>query len=102
MTKSIEHLWDDVRVALDDAVGITWDGCHKIYLIMDLGQHAEFMSYGYEPIGVDDPDDALDILGRWWDQSCFLRFVTAVSTNTDDPNLGYHDLIPQGVEEDDE
>lgn len=99
---TIEHLWDDVRAALDDALAITWDGCHKIYILMDAGQVEEFTSYGYEPLDVDDPDDAIDLLGRWYDQSCFLRFVSAISTHPDDPNLGYDQLIPQGAGEDDE
>jgi len=99
--KTMTDRWDDVHTALDDSLAITWDGCHKIYLLLDMEQVTEFESYGYEPYGVDDTDEAFDIVKGWFAQSCFLRFVQAVATNHDDPNAGYRNLIPQGAEADD-
>ena len=100
--------WDDVRVALDDTLGITWDGCHKIYLLMDEQQMQEFAEYDYDIATIGDGEDdistseAFAVLQDWYDGSCFLRFLTAVRTNEADPNVGYEDLIPQGAEEDDD
>ncbi len=36
------------------------------------------------------------LIKRWWEQSCGLRFISAVSTNGINPNLGFEDLISQG------
>lgn len=94
--------WADVRRALDDTLAVTWDGCHKIYLILDRQQIREFDSYGYEMTHNDNPDDTLALLKEWYDASCFLRFVESVYTHPTDPNLGYTHLIPQGAEEDDQ
>ena len=38
----------------------------------------------------------------WWDESCPLRFVNAVTTNHADPNAGFTDVVPQFDEDDDE
>jgi hypothetical protein len=40
----------------------------------------------------------LATVGEWWEASCFLRFVTAVEHNADDPIAGYRRLIAQGDE----
>ena len=49
----------------------------------------------------------LKMVRKWWDESCGLRFISAVETNEEDPNAGFTTLIPQGageeeVEEDEE
>ena len=98
--------WDAVEMATKKAKAIVWDGCHKIYLAMDDKQVDLFRSYGY---GVDDddsvlitktstPGEMLTILRRWYEVSCFLKFVSAVYTDEDDPNAGFVNLIPQGWE----
>lgn len=94
--------WDDVRAALDDTLAITFDGCHKIYLLLDEQQVREFREYEYDVEDVTDIDQALDALKDWYQMSCFLRFITAVRTNETDPNAGYEDLIPQGAEAEEE
>jgi hypothetical protein len=59
-----------------------------------------------------DTDDSLLIEGlepellvgqvkNWYAKSCFLKFVDSVSTNEEDPNAGFTDLIPQGFDEED-
>ena len=35
---------------------------------------------------------------EWYENSCGLRFISAVHTNHADPNAGFIDLIGQGVE----
>ena len=89
-----------IKAALATAKAITWDGCHKIYLAMDRSEVYQFESYGYDPIPVTDIDEAYRLLCQWYDESCGLRFISAVSTNVVDPNAGFSDLIPQCYVED--
>lgn len=91
---------DDILATLTDAVGIAWDGCHKIYILMDETEYKLWEEYGYDPlIRVDSPDQALVTLQDWWEQSCGLRFINSVRT-TLNPNDGFDDLIPQFADED--
>jgi hypothetical protein len=93
-----KQYWEAVAKAVADAVSITWDGCHKIYIHMDEGQHDTAVSYGHEPIRVTDADEAIKTLRDWFDRSCELRFINAVRTVDGDPNDGYDSLIPQFAE----
>jgi hypothetical protein len=99
--KTKSELFDKVEAAIDDAILIAWDGCHKMYLAMDAKQAAWFRAE-YPHVVQDSPDRMLDALMRWWDESCWLKFVNAVSTNEDDPNAGFVSLIEQGAGEDDD
>ena len=97
--------WDKVESALGGAKGIAFDTCHKIYVLMDDEQMAQMKEYGYDPlISAEDstPDEMLSTLMEWFENSCGLRFIHAVSTNHEDPNAGFVDLIPQGAEWDEE
>jgi len=102
----------ETEMALKDAKGIAFDGCHKIYVLMDDAQMAKMATYGY---GEDEGSylltaeklskaEMLDTLERWYEDSCGLRFINGVSTVDGDPNEGYVDLIAQGAdwEEDEE
>jgi hypothetical protein len=44
----------------------------------------------------------LDEIIRWYEDSCALRFVEAVTTNPADPNDGFITLIAQGEDDEDE
>lgn len=93
-----------IEERLADARGIAWDTCHKIYLLMDDEQVSLMRGYGYDTlITVDDnqatPEIMFRWLEKWWSESCSLRFIDAVSTNTTDPNQGFESLIPQFDEE---
>jgi hypothetical protein len=96
----------DVEIVLPHAKGIAFDGCHKIYVLMDKEQVAKMATYGY---GDDDGSylltadkmskrEMLDTLEKWFADSCSLRFINAVSTVDGDPNEGFTDLIPQGAD----
>jgi hypothetical protein len=91
--------WDKVAEATQDAKAIVWDTCHKIYLAMDDDQVILFTQYGYDPVIMLDesygPDDALAQLQDWFEDSCGLRFVSAVHTVDGDPNMGFVSLIEQ-------
>lgn len=91
-----------------DAKGIAWDTCHKIYVLMDDEQMALMREYGYDTlISADEmtPSQMSEKVAEWFDESCGLRFIQAVSTNHSDPNEGFVDIVSQGadwVEDEDE
>jgi hypothetical protein len=104
----------ETEIAVQDAKAIAFDGCHKIYVLMDDAQVDKMRSYGY---GDDDGSflvtadevrkvEMLDILKDWYAGSCSLKFINSVATMPEgtDPNEGYVDLIAQGAdwEEDEE
>ena len=102
-----EERWRRVEVALHTAKAIAWDGCHKIYVLMDDGQVKQMREYDYDPlITIRDPKEALETVRGWWDESCGLRFVSAVKTvdGDTDANEGFMSLIGQfeGDDEDEE
>ena len=95
--------WDKVEDALESARGIAWDTCHKIYVLMDDEQMAQMKSYEYDPLISADTmskEQMLTTLKEWFESSCGLRFISAVTTHPTDPNLGFEDLIEQGAEDD--
>jgi hypothetical protein len=97
--------YDKVEEALQEAKGIAWDTCHKIYVLMDDEQMALMKTYGYDPlISVDEmnPSQMFDKIVEWYEDSCGLRFVEAVSTNHEDPNAGFEVLIGQFEDQEDE
>jgi hypothetical protein len=97
--------YDKVEEALQEAKGIAWDTCHKIYVLMDDEQMALMKTYGYDPlISADEmtPSQMFDKIVEWYEDSCGLRFVQGVATTLGDPNDGYVDLIGQFEDQEDE
>lgn len=95
--------WDKVEDALTEADSIAFDGCHKIYVLLDSEQTALMREYGYEwVVPVSDRNAALETLSDWYEDSCGLRFISSVATNHDDPNAGFENLISQFEFEEDE
>ena len=95
--------FDLVEERLSEAKAIAWDTCHKIYVLMDDEQVVLMRQYGYDPLITSDEmsaDEMLTTITDWYETSCALRFVEAVTTNVEDPNAGFETLIAQG--EDDE
>jgi hypothetical protein len=96
--KELQQMWQDVESALYSATGIAFDGCHKIYVLMDEEQYGLMQQYGYELLfPVDDPQESLRQLIDWFGDSCGLRFIESVRTVEGDPNDGFTNLIPQGA-----
>lgn len=92
--------WAEVEVAVGEAKSIAFDGCHKIYVLMDDGQTNTMQAYGYGVDGsyleiVADKKVALTLLQEWWSESCGLRFINAVKTVDGNPNEGFTSLISQ-------
>ena len=99
--------WDLVEDRIDEAKGIAFDTCHKIYVLMDDAQMAQMKEYEYDPLISKSEMSATEMLKtvkHWYAESCGLKFVEAVSTmpNGEDPNLGFETLIEQGATEFDE
>jgi hypothetical protein len=92
--------WPSVMDHARRAKGIAWDGCHKIYVLMDDNQVELMREYQYDPLyTVADLGDKsfYDIIFDWYGDSCGLRFVYAVET-TENPNYGFTTLIEQFAE----
>ena len=97
--------WDEVEYAVEDAKGIAFDTCHKIYVLMDTEQVEQMREYEYDLIHTSEemtPSQMLDTLHEWFDKSCPLKFIEAVETNTEDPNAGFTTLIEQGAKDTEE
>ena len=96
---------DLVYERVSEAEGIAWDGCHKIYLLMDSEQVNLMRGYGYDLLVTADQmssDEMFELVENWYDSSCSLRFIQAVSTNDIDPNLGFESLVSQFEDQDEE
>jgi hypothetical protein len=90
--------FDLVKERVVDAKAIAWDTCHKIYLLMDDEQVELMREYGYDPLITKEEatsEQMLTTLQKWFDDSCDLRFIDAVSTNKENPNAGFETLIGQ-------
>jgi hypothetical protein len=92
--------WSETELAVNEARGIAFDTCHKIYVLMDTKQVAEMREYEYELIHTSEEmtsSQMLETLKDWFEKSCPLRFIQAVETNLADPNAGFTALIEQGA-----
>ena len=100
MKDTLDKVWGEVALTLNEAVAIAWDTCHKIYVIMDEAQVQKMIGYGYEDDMIkatdSNPKEMLNTLQDWYANSCALKFIQAVSTVEGDPNNGFDSLIPQG------
>ena len=88
-----------VKERVNEAKAIAFDTCHNIYLLMDNEQVELMRGYGYDPLITKEdatPDVMLATLQEWYEDSCGLRFIEAVSTNHENPNAGFETLIGQG------
>ena len=100
MRMTMENYWDDVEEYAESAILIAWDTCHKIYLAMDEAEAAWFRENYAPDIYEGTPSEMVKKLHEWFDASCGLRFISAVSHNPIDPNAGFTSLIPQGAGDD--
>ena len=104
---SLYEGWAAVHEYVQDAVLIAFDECHKIYLAMDQ-EEAYFFRTNYQPAVVESihssPEAMFEILEEWYEESCPLKFISAVWHDNVDPNAGFVNLISQcaGSDEDDD
>jgi len=97
--------YDLINDRVGSAKAIAWDNCHKIYILMDSEQVELMRSYGYDPLITNEemnPDDMFGLVQEWYEDSCGLRFIQAVSTNHINPNAGFESLISQGEDYEEE
>jgi hypothetical protein len=102
--------WSRVYQSLPNAKAITWDGCHKIYLLMDEEQvgamrrvfpPAGLGGYQTERVDPNDINTAFARLVGGYEESCGLRFIQSIRT-TAEPNDGFTNLIAQFEMEDED
>lgn len=87
-----------IEERVSEAKAIAWDTCHKIYLLMDDEQVELMRGYEYDPLITKKEmtsEEMLSTLEKWYEDSCGLRFIQAVSTNQIDPNAGFESLVEQ-------
>lgn len=101
-----EQAYWDVREYTNEAKGIAFDGCHKIYVLMDDNQMDLMKRYGY---GEDNPNylisssqlnpvELATVAMSWYKDSCGLRFIQAVYSD----EHGFIDIISQFEDNEDE
>ena len=86
-----------LREYLSTAKAITWDTCHKIYVLMDDKQVELMRSYGYDEIITSEqqtPKKMSATISKWFADSCELRFVYAVETKPE-ANAGFYTIVAQ-------
>ncbi len=71
---------------------VAYDGCHKIYL-MDKIHTKWFQDY---KIVEGSPEDRLEMVESWWDQSCPLRFIEWITYN-ESSELVFTSVVSQGM-----
>lgn len=92
--------------ALDGAVAVTWDTCHKIYVIKDADALSSVtaMGYGEEEgslvLATDDKFELLYTIEDWYEQACELKMVDAISVV--DGERVFETLVEQGEDEDED
>lgn len=91
-----------LETLINETFSLSWDGCHKLYLNMDVQQHNKMMGYGYDLTILNrDPSITMQKLEEWYEDSCSLRFIDAVFTqdyNTDK----FITVVPQSWEDEEE
>lgn len=96
----------DILEYTQEAKGIAFDTCHKIYILMDDEQMNLMKQYEYDPLISSEEMDAEEMANtvlNWYEDSCGLRFISAVHT-TPNPDDGYVNVVAQfeGFEDEDE
>lgn len=102
---NLDKNWEQIYNTLDDAVSVSWDECHKIYISLDETQHALQIEYGYDVTHRIDEigrDLAYELLQEWYENGCGLEFVNSIRTVEGNPIDGFTQLIPQFARDDDE
>lgn len=100
LTKFKEPFYARVEDAVAQAVSITWEGCHKIYVCTSEAAHNYQVECGYEMERVDDkgnlPDGTPAVLRLldWFDNSCGLRFISTIGGDGTN-NADFGDVICQ-------
>lgn len=98
---NVQTGWDLVEEHIEEARLIAWDTCHKIYLALD-DVEADWFRNNYDCVVEGSPEEMMTTLRKWWDESCWLRFINGVRYTTPNANDGFIPLIEQGATDDDD
>lgn len=85
--------FEKVLERVEFAKGIAFDTCHKIYILMDDEEVEVMRGYGYDRLYTIDDMTATamyDTVLEWYEESCGLRFIQAVSSEN-----GFENLVEQ-------
>ncbi len=101
-----EQAYWDVREYTNEAKGIAFDGCHKIYVLMDDNQMNLMKQYGYGEDNPNflvsssqlDPAEMATVAMSWYKDSCGLKFINAVYSD----ERSFVDIISQFEDNEDE
>lgn len=94
---NVEHM-EKLDSFTENAKAIAWDTCHKIYVLMDDEQVQLMREYRYDELFTSDEMTAEEMskqVVEWYEESCSLRFINAVSTNVENPNDGFVNIVSQ-------
>ena len=83
---------------VNEADSIAWDGCHKVYILMDEKQTQQMIDYEYDYLikaKDSNPYDMSDTVGNWYNHSCYLRFIDVVYTDENGEDE-FYPLVAQG------
>jgi hypothetical protein len=84
-----------VAKATDNASLVAWDTCHKIYIAMDDKEASWYVENKFTTFS-GSPDEMLDHVCQWYEQSCGLEFIDATSWDDQHSNTRFVSVIPQG------
>ena len=100
------NLSEKVMRAVMDCEGIAFDGCHKVYVLMDKEQVEKMRGFGYGDktdfekgdsrlVWADDTkrSEMFDLVKQWYQESCMLKFISSVATDGGEDEFG--DLVSQ-------
>ncbi len=102
MSSIVEKL-SELDEYLEEAKGIAWDNCHKIYIMTDNQEVEQMRKYGYDPLITSDEMTPAEMLGtvlKWYNDSCGLKFIDITSTT--DTGTEFYALVPQFFADEDE
>jgi hypothetical protein len=78
--------WERIWNLCDQAVGMCYDGCHKIYILLDDETAERMVDNEYSVITAN-----YDTIREWYEEySCSLRFVEAIKKRNE-----FESVIPQ-------
>ena len=90
-----------VTAAIMDCEGVAFDGCHKVFILMDEAQVEKMRSIGYgDKTDIEKGDSRLVwaedtprsemfmLVKDWYRQSCELKFIQSIKSDGDQEEFG--------------
>jgi hypothetical protein len=80
----------------DQAKAVAFDGCHKIYIALDMNEAAWYHTHGYDTY-VGEPEQMLEWVCARYEESCGLEYIDATSWDIERGGSDFIRVIPQGA-----